>query len=73
MTRGNFKQLNEKLDSLLESSKSSSNSEDILKSHQATVEMLTKENEKVLEDSSKAIQALEKTISEMIEKVEKLH
>lgn len=63
MTRRQFKQLNEKLDSILESSKSSSNYEYILKSHQATVEMLRKANAKVLDESTKAIQAFEKTIT----------
>lgn len=73
MTRGQFKQLNEKLDSILASSQSASNYESMLKSYRATIEMLTKVNEKVLEESTKAIQASEKTISETTAKVEKLH
>ena len=36
------------------------------------VEMLTKGNEKVFEDSTKEIQALEKTITDMNKKAEKL-
>lgn len=45
----------------------------MLKSHQTTIEILTKANTNVLKDSTKAIQAPEKTISETIKKVEKLH
>lgn len=74
MTKGQFKKLNEKLNSLLESSKysSSSNWEYMMTTHKATVEMLTKEYAKVLEDSSKAITASEKTILDTTAKVEKL-
>lgn len=71
MTQGQFKQLNAKLDSILESSVTSSNYVFMLKSHKAIVEMLTKENEKVLAESTKILQALEKTISNRTKKVEK--
>lgn len=37
------------------------------------VDMLTKENAKVLADSTRIIQASEKTIAETTEKVKKLH
>lgn len=73
MTKGKVKQLNEKLDSILESSISSSNYEFVLKSYRTTVEMLTKSNTKVLKDSIKANHASEKTFSEMTAKVEILH
>ena len=45
----------------------------MLKSHHATVEMLTKGHAKVLEDLTKEIEVSKKTISETTEKVEKLH
>lgn len=62
MKKGMFKQLKAKLDTLLESSKGSSNQEYMLKSYQATIEMLTKENAKVLAESTKAMETSEKTI-----------
>lgn len=45
----------------------------MLKTHIATVESLTKENEKVLAEVTKSIQASESTISEATTKVEKLY
>lgn len=68
MTQGQFKQLSAKLDSILESSVTSSNYEFMLKSHRKMVEMLTQANVNVLEDSTKAIQAFEKTIAETTKK-----
>ena len=44
----------------------------MLKSHGSIIEILTKSNVKVLEDSTQAIQASKKTILETIEKFEKL-
>lgn len=64
--------LNDKLDSLLESSTSTSSSkfEYMLKTHKATMELLTSANAKVLDEATKAIQAFEKTVSEMTAKFE---
>ena len=64
MMKGQFEQLNEKLDSLLESSKSlsSSNLEYMMTTHKATSEMLIKENAQVIEEFSNALQTYEKTI-----------
>lgn len=45
----------------------------MLKSHREMVEMITKGNEKSLEESTKEIQASEKTITEMTKKFVKLH
>lgn len=45
----------------------------MLKSHQAIVEMLTKENVKALAESIKAVEASKKTIPDMPAKVEKLY
>ena len=67
MTQGQFKHINSKLDSILESSLATSNYEFMLKSHRATVETLTKENVKVLEDLTKEIKASEKAIADTTE------
>lgn len=45
----------------------------MLKSYQATIKMITKENAKLLVESTNIIHESEKTISEMTEKVKKLH
>ena len=70
MTKSQFKQLNEKLDSVLEYSHafSSTKWENLVTTHIAIVEMLTSTNAKVLKESSKAAQDLKKKISEAIEK-----
>lgn len=60
------------MDTLLESSKSSSNSEYSFKSHKALIETLTKEHAKNLGNSTKAVENSEKTVRETTEKVEKL-
>lgn len=73
MTQGQFKLLSAKLDSNLEWSVTSSNYKFMLKSHRATVEILIKENAKLLAESTKIIQESKKRISETTEKVEKLH
>lgn len=73
MTQGQFKQLNAKLDTILESSITLSNYKFMLKSHRPMVEILTKENVKVLADATKNIQASELTISDVTTKVGKLH
>lgn len=73
MTQGKFKQPSAKLDSILESSVTSSNYEFMLKSHRSTVLRHTKENAKVLAESTKAIQASEQTIADATVKVEKLY
>lgn len=71
MTKGQFKQLNEKLDSIMEYSNafSSSKWEYMLTKHKATMEMLTSTNAKVLEETTKANQVSEQKISEATEKV----
>lgn len=71
MTKGQFKQLHNKLDSILDSSQafSSSKWENLLNTHRATVEMLTYANSKVIEESTKAAQASDKKITEAMEKV----
>lgn len=72
MTQGQFKSLNEKQDTILESTKSSSNSVYMLKSHQATIKTLIKENARMLVASTKAVEASVKTVQETTEKVKKL-
>lgn len=74
MTKGQFKELNEKHDSILEYSHalSSIKWENLLITHRATVEMVTSSNVKVLEKSTKVDQASEKKISKTIEKVQQL-
>lgn len=75
MIKGQFKQLNDKLDSILEHSNalSSTKWENLLTTHRETVEMLTLASVKVLEEYSKAIHASEKKIFEATENVKKLH
>lgn len=62
MTRGQCKQLKEKLDSLLDHSQvfCSSKWESLLNTHRATMEMLTFANSKVIEESTKAAQVSDK-------------
>lgn len=71
MMKGQFKVLNDKLDTLLKSSKSSSNSEYSFESHKALIETLKKENAKNLAYSTKVIENTEKIVRETAEKVEK--
>lgn len=75
MTKGQFRKLNEKLDSILEHSNalSSTKWENLLTTHRATIEMLTSTNAKFIEESSKVIREYEKRIYETTKKVEKLH
>lgn len=75
MTKGRFKHLSEKIDSILENSNtfSSTKWENLLTTHRETVEMLTLASVKVLEEYSKAIHASEKKIFEATENVKKLH
>lgn len=72
MTKGQFKQLNKKIDLILEYSHafSSTKWENLLRTHQATVEMLITSNVKLIEESSKATQATKKRIIEVSEKVQ---
>lgn len=71
MTKGQFKTLNERLYTLLESSKTSSTSEYSIESVKALIETLTKEHAKSLDASAKAVENSEKTIREITKKVEK--
>ena len=64
MTKGQFKTPDEKLDSLLESSKSFSNIEYTLESHKSLIEALTKEHVQNLADSKTAVENSEKTVHE---------
>ena len=72
MTKGQFKAINENLDSLLVSYKSSSNYEYLLQSHKALIKTLTKEHAKSLATSIKAVEDSEKTVKETTENVKKL-
>lgn len=69
-----LKELNKKLDSVLENSNafSSTKWETLLTTHRATVEMLTLTNAHVLEQTTKTAQASEKKIIESTEKVNNL-
>lgn len=71
MTKGQFKVLNEKLDTLLSTSKSSSNSEYSLESHKALIETLTKEHAKTHANSKNVFEISEKTVWETTEKSQK--
>lgn len=72
MTQGQFKSLNEKKDTILESTKSSSNFVYMLKSHQDNVKTLINDNARMLAASTKAVEASMKTVQETTEKVKKL-
>ena len=72
MTIGQFEALNQKLDTLLESSKSSSNIAYSFEAHKALIETLAKEHAKSIDASTKAVENSEKTVHETTEKVEKL-
>ncbi|CAI9302860.1 unnamed protein product [Lactuca saligna] len=74
MMKCQFKQLNEKLDSILEYSQafSSMKWENLLTTYRATMELITSSNAKVIEESTKAPQASQKRISESTEKVQQL-
>ncbi|CAI9274748.1 unnamed protein product [Lactuca saligna] len=72
ITKGKFKAVNEKLDNLLESSKTSSRIEYSFESIKALIETLTKEHTNSPVASTKVVENLESTVREMTEKVEKL-
>lgn len=67
--KGKFKDLNEKLDMILESTKSSSSFEYMLASHRALIETLTKEHDANLAKSIKVVEDYEKTCKEMTKKL----
>lgn len=69
--KGQFRQLQDKLDSLLDSSQtfSSFKWEDIMTTHRETMEMLTSTNSKLIEESTRAVQALDRKITEVLNKV----
>ncbi|CAI9303852.1 unnamed protein product [Lactuca saligna] len=71
MTKGWFKLLTEMLNSLLDHSRVlfSSKWENIVTNHQATVEIRTFTNTKVIEESTWAAQVSDKKITEVVEKV----
>lgn len=69
MTKGQFKALNTKLDSLLESTKDSSINEYSLASFKALFETINKEHKT---KSNKAVESSEKMVRETTEKVAKL-
>lgn len=62
ITQGQFKTLNEKLDSLLQSSKSSSTYKYLFESHKAVIETLTKELTKNIDKSTKAAEIWRKQL-----------
>ena len=72
MTKEQFKTLNEKLDTLLESSKTSTNTEYTYECVKAIIATFTKKHAKSLDASTKVVENSEKTIHEATEKVEKL-
>lgn len=71
MMKGQFRQLQDKLDSLLDSSQtfSSFKWEDIMTTHRETMEMLTSTNSKLIEESTRAVQASDRKITEVLNKV----
>ncbi|CAI9302899.1 unnamed protein product [Lactuca saligna] len=72
MTKARFKQLNEKLDSVLKYSHafSSTKWENLLMTHRAMVEMITSSIANVLEETTKANQASKQKIIETTEKIQ---
>lgn len=72
MTKGQFKALNEKLDTLIESPKTFPSTEYSYESVKTLIDTFNKEHAKSLDASTKAVENSEKTIHEVTKKVEKL-
>lgn len=72
VTKGKIKAINEKLDYLLYSSKTSSSTEYSLEPVKALIQTFTKEHVDTLQAFTKAVENSNKVVREMTEKVEKL-
>ncbi|CAI9291295.1 unnamed protein product [Lactuca saligna] len=71
-TKGKFKSLIDKLDTLLESSKTSSSSQYSFDSVNALIKTFTKEHASTIQAFTKAVENCHRVVREMAEKVEKL-